>query len=355
MTDKILSQTIPTKHGKSIGVITLNNPKALNAQNLDMVKHTHQLLDVWASDERVAMIVVHGVGDKGLCAGGDIKALYGDTDGMTAHEFFSHEYGLMYAMHTYPKPILVWGHGIVMGGGMGLFASSSHKVVTQSTLMAMPEVSIGLFPDAGASYFLNRVAGKIGLFLGLTGARFNGADAYEIGVADFAISHDRFDEVLDMICQIDFQDNIVNHHLLSVCLNQFHDKSILPNGQIMYDFDKINQLMNGELPSINQALLNYQGDSEFIKSAIDIYKNGSDMTKAITFKIYHDLKTTKKNFSLKQIFDLETVVATNCVNHGDFKEGVRALLIDKDKNPKWRHTLDDMPMGCIDEFFGEFK
>lgn len=350
----ILSRFVPTACGRQIAVITLNNPKALNAQNLEMVKATRALLDAWAGDDAVVMVVLHGVG-KGLCAGGDIKALYGDTDGMTAHAFFTHEYGLMYAMHTYPKPILAWGHGIVMGGGMGLFTASSHKVVTASTLMAMPEVSIGLFPDAGASYFLNHLAGKVGLFLGLTGARFNGADAYELGLADFVMPDERFDDLLNAIGQIYFKDNINNHHLLSACLNGFHDKSILPNGQIMNAFDEINHLMTGDLNTINHHLLNYQGNSDFIKSALEFYKTGSDTTKAITFKIYHDLKTVKKDFSLKQIFDLETVVATNCVEKGDFKEGVRALLIDKDKNPKWRYGLDEMSNEFIERLFGEFK
>ncbi|UYZ68815.1 enoyl-CoA hydratase/isomerase family protein [Moraxella bovis] len=355
MTDTILARLAPTAHGKYIGVITLNNPKALNAQNLDMVKATRKHLDTWADDDSVAVVVLHGTGDKGLCAGGDIKALYGGASGASAHDFFTHEYGLMHAMNTYPKPIMAWGHGIVMGGGMGLFVGSSHKVVTSATLMAMPEVSIGLFPDAGASYFLNHLAGKVGLFLGLTGARFTGADAHAFGVADFAIGHDGFDDVLSRICQINFKDNHTNHHLLSACLNEFHDKSILGESILLKSFDEINHLMNqGDLLAIDNALMNYQGDNDFIKSAIDIYKNGSDTTKAITFKIYHDLKTTKKDFSLKQIFDLETVVATHCVNHGDFKEGVRALLIDKDKNPKWRYTLADMPVGYIDEFFGEF-
>lgn len=354
MTDFVLFRLMPTTQGKAVAVITLNNPKAINAQNLAMVKRTHELLNMWRDDESVAMIVLHGAGEKGLCAGGDIKALYGDTDGTTAHEFFTHEYGLMYAMHIYPKPILVWGHGITMGGGMGLFTASSHKVVTQNTLMAMPEVSIGLFPDAGASYFLNHLAGKVGLFLGLTGARFTGADAYAFGVADFAVSHERFDDVLTHLCQIDFQDNATNHHLLSACLNEFHDISILADSGLLNAFDDINTLMNaGSLADIDKALKDYQGDDEFIKSAIALYKHGSDTTKAITFKIYHDLKTGKKDHSLRQIFDLETIIGTACVEKGDFKEGVRALLIDKDKNPNWRYTLSDMPTGYIDEFFGE--
>lgn len=159
MTDTILARLAPTAHGKYIGVITLNNPKALNAQNLDMVKATRKHLDTWADDDSVAVVVLHGTGDKGLCAGGDIKALYGGASGASAHDFFTHEYGLMHAMNTYPKPIMAWGHGIVMGGGMGLFVGSSHKVVTSATLMAMPEVSIGLFPDAGASYFFKSFGG----------------------------------------------------------------------------------------------------------------------------------------------------------------------------------------------------
>lgn len=353
MTDTILARLAPTAHGKYIGVITLNNPKALNAQDLGMVKATRKHLDTWADDDSVAVVVLHGAGDKGLCAGGDIKALYGKTNKTTAHDFFMHEYGLMYAMHTYPKPIMVWGDGIVMGGGMGLFMASSHKVVTPTTRMAMPEVSIGLFADAGASYFLNHLPGKIGLFLALTGARFTGADAWAFGLADFAIGHDRFDELIGLICQIDFKDDRSNHHLLSACLNDSHDTSILGESELSKAFDEINHLMNvGDLMDIDKALMAYDGDNDMIKSAIDIYRHGSDTTKAISFKIYHDLKTTKKDFSLKQIFDLETCVATHCVNHGDFQEGVRALLIDKDKNPKWRYTLANMPAGYIDEFFG---
>lgn len=351
MTDTILSHLIPTKNGKHIGIIALNNPKVLNAQTLDMVKTTRALLDDWANDDTVAMVLLHGAGDKALCAGGDIKALYGASE-QFAHEFFVHEYGLMYAMHIYPKPILAWGHGVVMGGGLGLLSASSHKVVTFDTVMAMPEVSIGLFPDAGASYFLNHLAGKVGLFLGLTGARLNGADAYQLGMADGLVYQRDFDDVVNVLVNTNWQHNTTNHHLLSRIVSQFH-RRLLSDGQIMDSYNQINHLISGDLMVVDEALKCYQGNSDFIKSAIDNYAYGSDTTKAITFKIYHDLKTTKKHFSLKQIFDMETVVGMNTVNFGDFKEGVRALLIDKDKNPKWRHTLADMPSGYVNRFFGK--
>lgn len=353
MTDLIQTQQIPTNNGKTIAIISLNNPKTLNAINPEMVQAMQHQLTKWRDDDAVAMLVINSTNDKSFCAGGDIKSIYHHAD--NAHDFFTHEYALMHTLHTYPKPVLAWGHGIIMGGGMGIFLACTHKIATQNTLMAMPEVSIGLYPDAGASYFLNHLAGKVGLFLGLTGARFNGTDAYGLGLVDFVICHDKFDELLTALQQINFKDNIQNHHLLSAFLNNFHDQSILPNGQIQAVFDEINTLMNGDLIQIHHALLDYQGNSDFIKSALEFYKHGSDLSKVITFKIYHDLKTTKKDFSLKKIFDMETIISTQCVHHGDFKEGVRALLIDKDKNPKWRYTLDEISKDNIDELFGEFK
>ncbi|UNU72830.1 enoyl-CoA hydratase/isomerase family protein [Moraxella nasovis] len=347
MTDLMQARLMPTNGDKSIGVITINRPKALNAQNLEMVKFTAQTLDDWANDDNVAMVVLHGAGDKSLCAGGDIKSLYTNAD--EAEEFFGCEYGLMYNMHTYCKPVLSWGNGIVMGGGLGLHAASSHKVVTQSTLMAMPEVSIGLFPDAGASYFLNRMMEKVGLFLGLTGARFNGDDALYLGLADFAIEHEQFEAVLDGLTKVSFADDDLNHHRLTAFLQQFHRTDILAQGEILPNFAKINALMNaGDLLLVDKALQEYAGDSSFIQTAIDSYQNGSALTKAITWHIYHHLKT--HDLSLDDIFKIEKAVAIQCVQQGDFKEGVRALLVDKDKNPKWQFSLSQINEACIRQY-----
>lgn len=351
MTDLMQSELIKTNHGKHIGLITLNNPKALNAQNLEMVKYTKSTLKAWQNDDSVAMIILRGAGDRALCAGGDIKSLHtGSTT--NALDFFENEYGLMHAMHTYPKPILAWGHGIVMGGGLGLLAGSSHKVVTDSTLMAMPEVSIGLFPDAGASYFLNRMMGKIGLFLGLTGARFTGSDALYLGLADMMCHHDDYKPVLARLMATDWADNATNHHILSSILNDFHKPKLVADSQILQNFHTIHELLHQkDLLAVDHALLNYQGNSDYIKSAIELYQQGSAITKALTWHIFHNLRTTNKGFSLQEIFDMETKVAVHCVEHGDFKEGVRALLIDKDKNPKWQFTLSLLTQETIDKYF----
>lgn len=347
MTDLIITDAIHTKDDHAIGVITLNNPKALNAQNLDMVRAITKVLTTWQQDDKVVAIVICGVGERAFCAGGDIKSLTQATTGDEVWSFFEQEYGLMAMMYDYPKPILAWGHGVVMGGGLGLLSACGHKVVTDATVMAMPEVSIGLFPDAGGSWFLNRMMGRVGLFLGLTGGRFDGADALYLGLADAYVVHDDFEKVLNACVYADWQGS--DHHgKLSQILSAFHQNPVRPS-QVITDFHTINQLMNqGSLKEVDLALKNYQGDSAFIKSAIDSYTKGSDTTKAITWRIYHHIKPK----SIREMFELEKVVATQCVLKGDFQEGVRALLIDKDKNPKWRYTLADMPDGWIDGFFG---
>lgn len=347
MTDLINTRTISTQDGHAIGVITLNNPKALNALNLDMVRAMREGLLTWRDEEKVVAVVIHGAGGRAFCAGGDIKSLTQATGVDDVRAFFEQEYGLMAEMYDYPKPLLAWGHGVVMGGGLGLLSACSHKVVTNETLMAMPEVSIGLFPDAGGSWFLNRMMGKVGLFLGLTGGRFDGVDALYLGLGDAFLAHDDFEKVLDACVRADWQGS--DHHgKLSQILSAFHQNPTNPS-QIIADFHTINQLMNkGSLKEVDLALKNYQGDSAFISSAIDSYIKGSDTTKAITWRIYHHIKPK----SVRAMFEIEKIVATQCVLQGDFKEGVRALLIDKDKNPKWRYTLADMPDGWIDGFFG---
>lgn len=353
MSELIQVKRHTTQSGMYIGEIALNNPNVLNAQNLEMVRAIKQILTEWQSDESVAMVLLRGQGDRAMCAGGDIKSLYaGDCE--CAKEFFEEEYGLMYIMHTYAKPILAWGNGIVMGGGLGLFCASSHKVVTENTLMAMPEVSIGLFPDAGASYFLNRLTNRLGLFLGLTGVKFSGADAIDMCLADFAIRHDEFDKVLEALIETEFVcDDAQNYCLLSDCLYEFHNITNLPRGQLISRIDEIDDLMQGdELSLVDRRLQSYKGTSNLINSAVENYKLGSSITKLLTWKIYHKLKKSPSPVLLKDILDMEAKVAVNCVAQGDFKEGVRALLIDKDKSPQWKYaSIDEISDEFIEGFF----
>ena len=212
----------------------------------------------------------------------------------------------------------------------------------------MPEVSIGLFPDAGGSWFLNRMMGRVGLFLGLTGARFTGADALYLGLGDVYTGAD-FDVLMAMLTGADWRSGDA-HAVATQAVQSLHEHTSIPPSQLISSYPTIQQLMHaGSLDDVDTALLGYAGDNDYVKAAIDSYRQGSDTTKAITWYLYHHVRT----LSLKQVFELEKTVAFNCVKHGDFAEGVRALLIDKDKNPKWRHTLADMPSGYVDRFFGK--
>lgn len=350
---------------KKLAVICFDNEKSLNAQTTQMVATISEALSQWQNDDSIAAILMRGAGDKAYCAGGDIRGLYQATNQMQptneikpaealsvdarVAQFFDIEYRLMYQLHTYAKPVVSWGSGIVMGGGMGLFAASSHKVVTDSTVMAMPEVSIGLFPDAGGSYFLNRMMGKVGLFLGLTGAKWTAADARFLGLADCVMAKDDFDQLVNALTQLHFLDNAHNHGLINQALSDLHQPQLAGDSQILANFDTIAKLMNaGTLQQVDDALNAYQESSPWLQAAIATYRAGCPTTKALTWRIYHLVAT----WSLKDILKLEYNVATACCYYGDFAEGVRALLIDKDKTPKWRYQLDNLPVGYIDAHIG---
>src|SRR5690625_3226254 len=186
----VIFDELPTPDGGRIGIARLNSPKSLNALSLEMARQLDAKLQAWAVDSSVVAVWLEGVGDRAFCAGGDVVALYRsiveEEERRTAagetrfdETYFTIEYQLDYRIHTYPKPILVWGNGIVMGGGMGLMVGASRRLVTETTLLAMPEVTIGLYPDIGASWFLNKMPLGIGAYLGLTGAQLNARDALE--------------------------------------------------------------------------------------------------------------------------------------------------------------------------------
>ena len=214
MSDVVLFETLQTQDGHHIGVATLNSEKSLNSLSVEMVDLLTPKFKEWKQDKSVVCVLLKAVGEKAFCAGGDIRRLYdsmlecgAEKKNDYAESFFENEYRLDYLIHTYSKPIIVWGHGIVMGGGIGLMSGASHRVVTEKSRLAMPEINIGLYPDVGSTWFLNHATGRTGLFLGLTGANINAADALYIGLADRFISHEKQDEVIKQLCAADWQDD----------------------------------------------------------------------------------------------------------------------------------------------------
>ncbi|MDP4536452.1 enoyl-CoA hydratase/isomerase family protein [Alkalimonas collagenimarina] len=354
----VLYQELATEQGKKIAVATLNSEKSLNALSLPMIESLLPQLQRWKDDADIALVVLQGAGDKAFCAGGDIRDLYQamkdnpDQYAPYVEEFFSKEYSLDYLIHTYEKPVLVWGNGIVMGGGLGLMAGASHRVVTGSSRIAMPELAIGLYPDVGASWFLNRMPKGCGLFLGLTGASINAADARLVGLADHFILHDKKAAVLDKLLTVKWGDTIaLNHQKLADVLRDFeeHSRTQLPLSQIRPHQTEIAKLAAIEsLSEVIRAIHAMPGEDSWLTKAKDALHYGSPITAHIVFRQLQ----LGQSMILADSFRMELGISVQCGRMGEFAEGVRALLIDKDRQPKWQfQNVESVPDELIDTFF----
>lgn len=371
----VLFNTELTDCGHLIGIMTLNAPKSLNALSVEMCQLLSQQLEQWQTDAQVVAVLLKGAGDKAFCAGGDIRKLYdsmSDTAPLPnpyATEFFGHEYRLYRQMHFYPKPLILWGDGIIMGGGMGLMAACSHRLVTERTRFAMPEVTIGLFPDASASWFLQRMPAKTGLFLGLAGAQCNGSDALLINLAEYAVASSDYEAILQRLTQSNWQTALDDGSAVNTSGSDVNTKHTdtahsitsralaaqpvaeLPDSKLAHYWRPILRLMDsGGLADIDailhddEALAQLNADfaeDSWTQRAVATYRHGCPVSAALTYALYHKVAP----LSLEQVLYLETNVAVHCAANPDFKEGVRALLIDKDKNPQWSRSLGD----CLTE------
>lgn len=347
-----------THNAKKIAVATLNSEKSLNALSLPMVESLLPQLQRWQADPSICMVLLQGAGDKAFCAGGDIRDLY---QAMTqqpnqyapyVEEFFTKEYTLDYLIHTFDKPVLVWGNGIVMGGGLGLMAGASHRVVTAASRIAMPEMAIGLYPDVGASWFLNRMPAGCGLFLGLTGASINAADARFIGLADHFLLHERKAALLDKLLAVKWGDTVaLNHQKLSDVLRAEEEqcRTQQPLSHIRPHQGEIEALAKcTSLVEVIDGINAMQGDDSWLAKAKSSLAYGSPITAHIVFQ----LLTLGQSKILADSFRLELGLSVQCGKLGEFAEGVRALLMDKDLKPNWQYkTVSDVPQAVIDELF----
>lgn len=354
----VLFSELQADNGKKIGIATLNSEKSLNALSLPMVELLLPQLQLWKDDADIAMVLLQGAGDKAFCAGGDIRDLYHSMQENPATfqpyvtEFFTKEYTLDYLIHTFDKPVLVWGNGIVMGGGLGLMAGASHRVVTATSRIAMPEMAIGLYPDVGGSWFLNRMPAGCGLFLGLTGASINAADAKFIDLADYYIPHERRQSVLDALCTVRWGNTVVlNHQKLSDLLLSIETQTLnqQPASQVRLHQAPITALAQAtDLTAAMAAILAMPNEDSWLSKAKASLQYGSPITAHIVYRLLQ-LGQSK---ILADSFRLELGLSVQCGKFGEFSEGVRALLIDKDQQPKWRYPdVQSVPAAVIDELF----
>lgn len=354
----VLFDEIATGGDKRIGVATLNSEKSLNALSLAMVELLLPQMQRWKDDADIAMVILQGAGDKAFCAGGDIRDLYhamkAEPDSFQPYvtDFFQKEYTLDYLIHTFEKPVLVWGNGIVMGGGLGLMAGASHRVVTATSRIAMPEMAIGLYPDVGGSWFLNRMPAGCGLFLGLTGASINAADAKFIDLADYFIPHDEKARLVEQLKSVRWGNTVALNHqkltdlLLAVEQQQLHQQ---PASQIRLHQADISALVNcADLPSAMQHILAMPNEDTWLSKAKASLRYGSPITAHVVWRLLQ-LGQSK---ILADSFRLELGLSVQCGRLGEFTEGVRALLIDKDQKPVWRYPdVASVPSEVIDTLF----
>ncbi|MBY5990719.1 enoyl-CoA hydratase/isomerase family protein [Ferrimonas balearica] len=342
MTAPVLFTTRPTDNGRQIGVATLNSEKSLNALSLEMVDQLHAQLLQWQADEQIACVWLQGAGEKAFCAGGDIRAMHqaaSERPGERTPEveaFFTREYRLDHLIHRFGKPIVLWGSGIVMGGGLGLMAGASHRLVTETSRVAMPEITIGLYPDVGGTWFLNRMPGHCGRFLGLTGYSMNGADVRYVGLADHLVASERRDSLLTALTTLSWhEDPRANHDLLSGYLRGIEEQDLpaMPHSTLHEAQGQIDELMAGSsLALIAERIAALNSEEKWLVRARKSFLAGSPITAHL---VWHQL-TQCAELSLEQVFQQELIWSVRCAELGDFVEGVRALLIDKDGQPQWR-------------------
>jgi len=362
MPDATMEQAAPVRTelragagGKRIGIATLDAPASLHALTLDMIRTLYAALRGWADDPSVACVVLQSSTDKAFCAGGDVRtlrnAIVAQPTAMPnpqALAFFSEEYRLDHLIHTYPKPVLVWGGGIVMGGGLGLLAGASHRVMTPTTRIAMPEITIGLFPDVGGSWFLPRMPGHTGLFLGLTGAALNAHDALFTGLGDYFLAQDQRARVIESLCAVEWNHDahsVLDHVLRELSLSEEQ----LPASEVRQHFDTINALAGGrELPAVVAAIRAYSGESVWLQRAAAALSKGSPSSLALVW----EMQRRSRHLGLADAFRLELAVALQCCVHPDFSEGVRALLVEKGNAPQWRPAkLEEISADTIAGYF----
>lgn len=360
MNSPVLFQELDTASGMRVGIATLNSPQTLNGLSLEMCMLLAGQLRLWADDPDIALVVLNGAGEKAFCAGGDLHGMYkgmlenagGDAwSNAYAREFFAVEYRLDYQIHTYPKPVLCWGSGIVMGGGVGLMMGASHRVVSETTRYAMPEISIGLFPDVGGTWMLSRLAGGVGLFMALTGAQLRAADCQLLGLADYTLDSSQWEALLAGIRGSSWSENrLENDSGLRRLLLGLQAAEPAPPGPLQKHHALIRRACDGsDLEGIcaNVAAL-AEHDDAWLKRAAATFQAGSPGSARLSFTLLGRARL----MALPDVFRLEYIVSLQCGVQGDLREGIRALLIDKDRQPKWNPaSLQQASDAWVQRFF----
>ena len=310
-----------TRVQDGIGFLTLNRPKALNSLTHPMVNAMDAVLTAWADDDTVDAVVVNGAGERGLCAGGDVVAIYhsAKAGGADARQFWFDEYRLNARIGGYPKPYVACMDGIVMGGGVGVSAHGNVRVVTDRSKIAMPEVGIGFIPDVGGTFLLSRAPGHLGLHAALTGAPFSGGDAIALGFADHYVPGADLEA---------FTTKIVTDGVDAALRDHAQEP---PPSELAAQREWIDHCYAGDSVTAIVAALRGHGAGP-ANEAADLIATRSPIALAVTLA---SVRRAAALDTLEDVLVQEYRVSCASLRSHDLVEGIRAQLVDKDRNPKW--------------------
>lgn len=330
-----------------LGLITLNRPKALNSLTKLMCESIRVQLEDWADDDAVSQVLIRGAGERGLCAGGDVSSIYHEMVELQEHDggvllpegapgyqadfpaegFFATEYGMNLCIAQYPKPYIALMDGVVLGGGVGVSAHGSHRIVTERSRIGMPETTIGFSPDVGGSYLLARAPGQVGLHAGITGIHLSGADALHLGLADAYVPSGRLEGLTQALAEEPVEE----------ALGRFAQEA--PRSELA-DAAWVDQAYSRQgLAEIVAELEKLGREIPEAAAAADTVRSKSPSMAHVTL---HAIRRAKE-LTLPQALSQEYTIAVHALRSHDFREGIRAQLIDKDRSPDWQPaSLDEV-------------
>lgn len=321
------------------GFITLNRPQMLNALNHEMVQAMEVQYVKWAAVARIYGVVVEAAPCRAFCCGGDLRTLNLD-DPDAAMAYFRDEYQLNWTLETFTKPNVALIDGVVMGGGVGISLYGTHRVASENFTFAMPEVAIGFFPDIGGGYFLSRFPGEMGLYLALTGRQIGRADAYYLGIASHCVEAEEFDKI---------RQAMIEGEPIDAVLDDLHRD---PGASELESLQETVDRVFAE-PTVEAILANLDElngvQSAWARETAAIIRKNAPLSLKVTLK---QIRDARKFASLKDALAVDYRLARSLIETPDFREGVRAILIDKDRDPKWSvHSLNLVTDSMVDACF----
>lgn len=341
---EVLFEEISGKGG-NIGVITLNRPKALNSLTHDMIHAMHAQLKLWAAAAHIKAVVIRAADGRAFCAGGDLRLTYDRrlANDPLLTQYFYDEYQLNRFIFHFPKPYIALLDGITMGGGVGVSIHGSHRIATERLLFAMPETGIGFFPDVGGTYFLPRLPGKIGFYLGLTGEKLASDDCVALGICQQKVAQEAIPELLHALAQ----HPLGNHSRMAVTqiIDQF--KTNIKPSSLLEQQSIIDKCFTANtIEEITTSL--QQSNNERCKEAAVMFTKKSPSSLKVTLKALQEGIQLDFDACMRQEYRL----TCRFLQGHDFFEGIRALIIDKDQNPQWiPDSLEKISINEVNEYF----